>query len=118
LAHALTRVHFVEPLNVDAPITSAAAPSTAASGLLKLTPQRRRTQRHQPADGHRGVTLTWIGAARFCHTAEVKPLRCLLHLHVWHTYHNDEGQRYQLCTRCGAYREKYTLTDYRAGPNS
>jgi hypothetical protein len=51
-------------------------------------------------------------------TAEMKPLRCLLHMHVWHTYHNDEGQRYQLCTRCGAYREKYTLTDYRAGPNS
>jgi len=50
-----------------------------------------------------------------CHTAEMKPLGCLLHLHVWHTYHNDEGQRYQLCTRCGAYREKYTLTDYRAG---
>ena len=48
-------------------------------------------------------------------TAEMKPLRCLLHLHVWHTYHNDEGQRYQLCTRCGAYREKYTLTDYKAG---
>jgi hypothetical protein len=49
------------------------------------------------------------------HTAEMKPLRCLLHLARWHTYHNDEGQRYQLCTRCGAYREKYTLTDYKAG---
>ena len=48
----------------------------------------------------------------------MKPLRCLLHLRVWHTYHNDEGQRYQLCTLCGAYREKYTLTDYRAGPDS
>jgi hypothetical protein len=45
----------------------------------------------------------------------MKPLRCLLHLHVWHNYHNDEGQRYQLCTRCGAYREIYILTDYRAG---
>jgi hypothetical protein len=22
---------------------------------------------------------------------EMKPLRCLLHLHIWHTYHNDEG---------------------------
>jgi hypothetical protein len=52
------------------------------------------------------------------HTAEMKPIRCLLHLHVWHTHHNDEGQRYQLCTRCGAYREKYTLTDYRAGGDS
>ena len=52
------------------------------------------------------------------HTAEMKPFRCLLHLHVWHTYHNDEGQRYQLCTRCGAYREKYTLTNYGAGPGS
>ena len=38
-------------------------------------------------------------------TAEMKPLRCLFHLHVWHTSHNDEGQRYQLCTRGGAYRE-------------
>jgi hypothetical protein len=52
------------------------------------------------------------------HTAQMKPLRCVLHLHVWHTYHNDEGQRYLLCTRCGAYREKYTLTDYKAGPAS
>ena len=51
-------------------------------------------------------------------TAEMKPLRCLLHLHVGHTYHNDEGERYQLCTRCGAYREKYTLTDYGAGPGN
>ena len=47
--------------------------------------------------------------------AEMKPLRCLLHLHVWHNYHNDEGERYQLCTRCRAYREIYILTDYRAG---
>ena len=45
----------------------------------------------------------------------MKHLRCLLHLHDWHTHHNDEGQRYQLCARCGAYREKYTLTDYKAG---
>ena len=48
-------------------------------------------------------------------TEDMKPLRCLLHLHEWHTHHNDEGQRYQLCARCGAYREKYTLTDYKAG---
>jgi uncharacterized C2H2 Zn-finger protein len=42
-------------------------------------------------------------------TAEMKPLRCLLHLHAWHTYHNHEGQRYLLCTRCGAYGERSTL---------
>jgi hypothetical protein len=45
----------------------------------------------------------------------MKPLRCLLHLHAWHNFHNDEGQRYQVCTRCGAYREIYILTDYGAG---
>jgi hypothetical protein len=48
----------------------------------------------------------------------MKPLRCVLHLHDWRTHHNDEGQRYQLCARCGAYREKYTLTDYGAGPGN
>jgi hypothetical protein len=69
-----------------------------------------------PGEGPRVVNFDHLlPATNVCDTAEVKPLRCLLHLHVWHTYHNDEGQRYQLCTRCGAYREKYTLTDYRAG---
>jgi hypothetical protein len=66
--------------------------------------------------GRRVVNLaTWLSAASVCDTEAMKPLRCLLHLHVWHNYYNDEGQRYQLCTRCGAYREIYILTDYRAG---
>ena len=56
-----------------------------------------------------------LPAASVCDTEAMKPLRCLLHLHAWHNFHNDEGQRYQVCTRCGAYREIYILTDYGAG---
>jgi hypothetical protein len=86
------------------PISASVWPGTATEKLLG------------PDEGPRVVNLTTCyRAANVCDTAEVKPLRCLLHLHAWHTYHNDEGQRYQLCTRCGAYREKYTLTDYKAG---
>jgi hypothetical protein len=71
-----------------------------------------------PGRSARGVSGQFhdlLPAASVCDTEAMKPLRCLLHLHVWHNYHNDEGQRYQLCTRCGAYREIYILTDYRAG---
>lgn len=35
-----------------------------------------------------------------------KPLRCRLFLHDWRTLHNDQGQRYEECTRCGANRDK------------
>jgi hypothetical protein len=75
----------------------------------QITLDNPRKRYDRPVGPHRYRSRT------LCHTAEMKPLRCLLHMHVWHTYHNDEGERYQLCTRCGAYREKYTLTDYRAG---
>jgi hypothetical protein len=71
-----------------------------------------------PGRSARGVSGQFhdlLPAASVCDTEAMKPLRCLLHLHVWHNYHNDEGKRYQLCTRCGAYREIYILTDYRAG---
>ena len=59
-----------------------------------------------------------LPAASVCDTEAMKPLRCVLHLHDWRTHHNEEGQRYQLCARCGAYREKLTLTDYRATPDA
>jgi hypothetical protein len=31
-----------------------------------------------------------------------KPLKCLLFLHDWQQQHNDQGQRYEVCARCGA----------------
>jgi hypothetical protein len=39
------------------------------------------------------------------------PRRCLLHLHSWRIQHDDEGQRFQTCDRCGARRDTTTLTD-------
>jgi hypothetical protein len=41
-----------------------------------------------------------------------KPLQCLLGLHRWRTEHNEEGQRYELCLRCGTTRDKIVLGDY------
>ena len=36
-----------------------------------------------------------------------KPLKCLLRLHEWQTRHNPEnGESYQVCIRCDAYKEK------------
>jgi hypothetical protein len=40
-----------------------------------------------------------------------KPLLCLLRRHRWHNNFNDEGQRYQTCERCGAYRDQIHLAD-------
>jgi len=41
-----------------------------------------------------------------------KPLLCLLRLHNWQTKHNDEGQAFQECARCGANRETFTLPGF------
>jgi hypothetical protein len=38
-----------------------------------------------------------------------KPLRCLLHLHIWRDQRNEEGERYQLCLGCGITRDKLTI---------
>jgi hypothetical protein len=35
-----------------------------------------------------------------------KPLKCRLFLHDWRQQHNDQGQRYEVCDRCGAYRDR------------
>jgi hypothetical protein len=35
-----------------------------------------------------------------------KPLKCLLFLHDWRQQHNEQGQRYEVCARCGAYRDR------------
>jgi hypothetical protein len=36
-----------------------------------------------------------------------KPLRCRLRLHAWDDRENPEtGDRYQVCVRCDAYRDK------------
>jgi hypothetical protein len=40
-----------------------------------------------------------------------KPLLCRLGRHEWHREHNDEGQSYLVCERCGKYRDTMTLTD-------
>ncbi len=34
-----------------------------------------------------------------------KPLRCILRFHDWEWKTNDEGQHYQLCARCGAFKD-------------
>ncbi len=34
-----------------------------------------------------------------------KPLLCVLQFHRWRLQVNDEGQRYKLCEKCGAYRD-------------
>jgi hypothetical protein len=36
---------------------------------------------------------------------------CLLRRHQWRDKWNDEGQRYQICDRCGAYRDLIHLAD-------
>jgi hypothetical protein len=41
-----------------------------------------------------------------------KPLLCLLRMHKWRTEHNEEGQPYQICERCGAYHERFSFIDY------
>ncbi len=40
-----------------------------------------------------------------------KPLLCRLGRHHWHTEHNDEGQAYLLCDRCGKDRDSFHLSD-------
>ena len=30
-------------------------------------------------------------------------LKCLLIRHRWRKYHNEDGERYERCTRCGQY---------------
>jgi hypothetical protein len=44
-----------------------------------------------------------------------KPLQCLLRFHKWKTTRNEEGQRYQLCQRCGVSRDKLSLNDFGFG---
>jgi hypothetical protein len=44
-----------------------------------------------------------------------KPLVCLLGLHKWRTERNEEGQRYQLCLKCGTSRDKLALNDFGGG---
>lgn len=36
-----------------------------------------------------------------------KPLRCRLRMHAWDTRENQETrERYEVCTRCDAYRDR------------
>ena len=44
-----------------------------------------------------------------------KPLRCRLGLHDWVRHYNDEGQDYQLCSRCEKYHDSFHLTDSSGG---
>lgn len=41
-----------------------------------------------------------------------KPWRCVLRLHDWRKKSSDEGHRFEICNRCGAYRDKIHLGDH------
>ena len=36
----------------------------------------------------------------------------MLRLHDWRNKWNEEGQRYEVCDRCGAYRDRPILLDH------
>ena len=40
-----------------------------------------------------------------------KPIFCHIGVHRWHTARNEEGQPYQVCERCNAERDQFTLTN-------
>jgi len=44
-----------------------------------------------------------------------KPLLCRLGRHLWRRHHNDEGEPFDLCERCGKYHEPFTLSDSSGG---
>ena len=41
-----------------------------------------------------------------------KPLQCRLLFHKWETKRNEEGERYQLCLRCGITRDKLSINNW------
>jgi hypothetical protein len=41
--------------------------------------------------------------------------KCVLRLHDWREKRNEEGQRYEVCDRCGAYRDRISLMDRPGG---
>lgn len=40
-----------------------------------------------------------------------KSILCSLRVHRWQTARNEEGRPYQVCERCNAERDTFTLTD-------
>jgi hypothetical protein len=41
-----------------------------------------------------------------------KPLRCRLARHDWEQMHNDDGEEYLECARCGAQKDPIHLADF------
>jgi len=44
-----------------------------------------------------------------------KPLWCRLRRHDWKHEHNEEGQGYYLCRRCGTTKDEFHLSDSSGG---
>ena len=40
-----------------------------------------------------------------------KPLWCRLRRHAWKHEHNEDGQGYYICLRCGTTRDEFHLSD-------